>query len=87
MNLIHDTSFFLLTVRNTHDMSPRRLKGGLFSLRTAGCVHWLGGAMVIEEQYELRKLARATEQKELARNDRTLTPNLTVKTESTLMIK
>jgi hypothetical protein len=38
--------------------------------------------MAIEEQYELRKLARATEQKELARNDRALTPNWTVKTEA-----
>jgi hypothetical protein len=51
------------------------------------CVDWLGGAMVIEEQYELRELARATEQKELARNDRTLPPRLTVKTEIMLMIK
>jgi hypothetical protein len=52
-----------------------------------GCVDWLGGAVVIEEQHELHKLARATEQKELARNFRTLTPRLTVKTEIMSMTK
>jgi hypothetical protein len=87
MNLIHDTSFFLFIVQNTHDMSPRRLECGFSLLRMTCCVDWLGGAMVIEEQYELRELARATEQKELARNDRTLPPRLTVKTEIMLMIK